>query len=396
MLKDDLINHLALPSDYVPALEVERAEGIYLFGPKGEKWIDFISGICVNYVGHGHPKVVGAIQAQAEKYLHTHVYGESMMAPQVRYAKKIIDFLGEGLEQVYFTNSGTEAIEGALKVAKKYTGRTKLVSFYHAYHGSTHGSLSIGGNPSAKEGYGPLLPETELLHFNDVGELDQIDSNTAAVVLEIIQGAGGVVEGTPAFLQAVEDKCREVGALLIVDEIQTGFGRTGTLFAHQWAGIRPDILVVAKALGGGLPLGAFISSREILDVIRRDPPLGHITTFGGGPLAAAAGLAAFEVLLEEQLMERVSQLEDLLKLHLKHPAIKELRGKGLMYALLFEDKETAYEVQAACFERGLITIGFLSIDNGLRICPPLTITPKEIGEACQMIVEAIEAVVSNQ
>lgn len=394
MLRDDLINHLALPSDDIPGLEVERAEGVYLYGPNGERWIDFISGICVSYVGHSHPKVVKAIRDQSEKYLHTHVYGESMMAPQVRYAKQLTDFLGQGLDQVYFTNSGTEAIEGALKVAKKFTGRSQLISFFHAYHGSTHGSLSIGGYPPAKQGYGPLLPETELLTFNRLDELEKITEQTAAVVLEVIQGAGGVVQGELPYLQAVEARCREVGALLIIDEIQTGFGRTGTLFAHQWAGIRPDILVVAKALGGGLPLGGFISSTEILDVIRRDPPLGHITTFGGGPLAAAAGLAAFEVLLEEQLMERIPQLEDLMLRHLKHPAIQEIRGKGLIYAMLFQDRATAYAIQKACFRRGLITIGFLSIGNGLRICPPLTITPAEMVAACRLIVEAIEEVVS--
>lgn len=392
MLREEFINHLALPSDIVPALEVERAEGIYLYGPDGKKWIDFISGICVTNVGHNHPRVTAAIKEQVNRYLHTHVYGESIMAPQVQYAKMLTSLLGQGLEQVYFTNSGTEAIEGALKVAKKYTGRKKLLSFYHAYHGSTHGSLSIGGNPSAKEGYGPLLPETALLRFNELNELDKINEEVAAVVIEVIQGAGGVVKGKLEFLQAVEARCREVGALLMVDEIQTGFGRTGTLFAHQWAGIRPDILVVAKALGGGLPLGAFVSSPEILDVIRRNPVLGHITTFGGGPVAAAAGMAAFEVLLEEQLMENIPQLEDILCQELRHSAIKELRGKGLIHAVLFDDRETSSRIQDACFDRGLITIGFLSIDNGLRICPPLTITPDELKTACRIMVSAIEAV----
>ncbi len=390
MLRDDLIQHLAMPSEIMPQMEVTRAEGIYLYGPNGERWIDFISGICVTNVGHSHPRVVAAVQEQAARYLHTHVYGESIMSPQVRYAKRLSELLGEGLDRVYFTNSGTEAIEAALKVAKKFTGRGKLVSFVNAYHGSTHGSLSVSGNPAAKVGYGPLLPNITQLRFNHVEDLHAIDSDTAAVLVEVIQGAGGVVMPVPGFLEALEAKCREMGALLLVDEIQTGFGRTGTLFAHQWAGIRPDVLIVAKALGGGLPLGAFISRPDIMNVIRRDPALGHITTFGGGPLAAAAGLAALEVLLEEQLMENIPQLENILTSRLRHPAIKILRGRGLIYAALFEDSQTAYRVQATAYRQGLVTIGFLNIDNGLRFCPPLSITEAELHAACDILLAAMD------
>ncbi len=389
MSNQQALQHLALTSDFVPELDVARAEGVFVFDQKGRRWIDFISGICVNNVGHSHPRVVKAIQDQAARYLHPHVYGEVIMTPQVAYAERLSRFLGEGMEQVYFTNSGSEAVEAALKVAKKFTGRRQLISFEGAYHGSTHGSMSVSGIPSAKEGYGPFLPETLLIPYNDFDALGQITTETACVLVEVIQGGGGAVMPSPGYLPTLAARCREAGALLLVDEIQTGFGRTGTLFAHQWAGIQPDILILAKALGGGLPLGAFVSRREIMDIIRRNPALGHITTFGGGPLAAAAGLAAFEVLIEEQLTERVPELEEILLERLRHPAIAELRGKGLLYGLLFHDKETAYRTQARAYELGLLSLGFLSIEHGLRLCPPLTISHGEMHMACDILLEAM-------
>ncbi|RMG67921.1 MAG: aspartate aminotransferase family protein [Bacteroidetes bacterium] len=390
MLQDDFYRHLARTADEAVDMEITHAEGVWLYGPGDRAWIDFISGICVTNVGHGAPEVVAAVKEQAGRYLHAHVYGEAILSPQVRYATRLAEVLGPGLDHVYFTNSGAEAIEGALKVAKKYTGRSRAVAFHNAYHGSTHGALSLTGNTAMKYGYGPLLPRISHLPFNDIEALSVISDKTAAVFMEVIQGAGGAVLPDPAFLRAVRQRCDETGALLVLDEIQTGFGRTGTLWAHQAYDLRPDILVLAKALGGGLPLGAFIGREEVLSVIRRDPPLGFITTFGGHAMACAAGLAALNKIIEEDLPKRVFGLEAILKQRLQHPAIQELRGRGLLYAALFKDRDMAERVRLACLQGGLLTIGFLSIDHGLRISPPLTMTEEEMHLACDRFLVAVE------
>lgn len=391
MLEDLFYRHLARTADEAIDMEITHAQGVWLYGPAGKAWLDFISGICVTNVGHGAPEVVEAVQQQAARYLHAHVYGEVILSPQVRYAARLAELLGPGLDHVYFTNSGAEAIEGALKVAKKYTGRSEAVAFHHAYHGSTHGALSLTGNAGMKHGYGPLLPQITHLPYNDIDALPAITEQTAAVFMEVIQGASGAVAGEPAFLQAVRQRCDATGALLVLDEIQTGFGRTGRLFAHQAQGLRPDILVLAKALGGGLPLGALITREAVLSVIRRDPPLGFITTFGGHALACAAGHAALDKLLAEHLMDRVPVLEAILRERLHHPALRGLRGRGLLYAALFDDRDTAERVRLACLERGLLTIGFLSIGHGLRISPPLTISEAEMHLACDRLLAAIDA-----
>ncbi|MEL7532498.1 MAG: aspartate aminotransferase family protein, partial [Bacteroidota bacterium] len=372
------------------ALPVERAEGIYLIGPDGKKTIDFIAGICVNNVGHGNPEVLEAIQQQSQLYLHPMVYGEVVMSPQVAYAKRLAELLPGDLSSVYFGNSGAESIEGALKVARKYTGRTELIAFHKSYHGSTYGAMSVTGNEKKKQGYGPFVPDVRFLDFNSFGELSHITQQTAGVIVEIIQGAGGVFLPEQGYLAALAKRCQEVGALLIVDEIQTGFGRSGTLFAHEWAGIIPDILVLAKALGGGLPLGAFITRPEVMGVIQQNPMLGHLTTFGGHPLCCASGLAALEFSLREGLLESVPPKEAIIKKRLKHPLIKGLRGKGLMYAVLFEDFATAERVRQKALALGLLTIGFLNIDNGLRISPPLTITEDQMHEACNILLAAMD------
>ncbi len=387
-LRSDFLQYVAQTSPEPIDLTVEKAEGIYLHTPDGRKVIDFISGICVSNVGHGAPEIVEALQAQAAAYLHTMVYGEAVLSPQVRFAQRLAELLGERFGKVFFSNSGADAVEGALKVAKKFTGRSRIVSCWHAYHGSTHGALSVTGNDELKRGYGPLLPEIDFIHFNQFDELAQITEQTAAIIIEPIQGAAGAIVPAEGYLEAVRKRCDEVGALMILDEIQTGFGRTGPLFAFQDYNFEPDILVLAKALGGGMPMGAILTRTEIISVIQKDPILGLISTFGGHPMCCAAGLAALNKLIDDQLMARVPRLEALLHEHLRHPAIVELRGKGLLYAMIFQDYETADRVRVAALERGLLTIGFLSIDNGLRVSPPLTMTDAEMVAACEVVVAA--------
>lgn len=389
-LRSDFLQYVAQTSPEPIDLTVEKAEGIYLHTPDGRKIIDFISGICVSNVGHGAPEIVEALQAQAAAYLHTMVYGEAVLSPQVRFAQRLAELLGERFGKVFFSNSGADAVEGALKVAKKFTGRSRIVSCWQAYHGSTHGALSVTGNDELKRGYGPLLPEIDFIHFNQFDELSQITEQTAAIIIEPIQGAAGAVVPAEGYLEAVRKRCDEVGALMILDEIQTGFGRTGSLFAFQDYDFEPDILVLAKALGGGMPMGAILTRTEIISVIQKDPILGLISTFGGHPMCCAAGLAALNKLIDDQLMARVPRLEALLHQHLRHPAIVELRGKGLLYAMIFQDYATAERVRGAALERGLLTIGFLSIDNGLRVSPPLTMTDAEMVAACEVVVAACE------
>ncbi|MEL6250620.1 MAG: aspartate aminotransferase family protein [Bacteroidota bacterium] len=388
--------HVAQTSPESIGIEVEYANGIYLYGPGEKKWIDITSGICVSNVGHGAPEIIQAIEKQSKAYLHPMVYGEVIMAPQSRYAAMLAKELGEGLDCVYFGNSGSEVIEGALKLAKKYTGRSQIISFYNAYHGSTHGAMSVTGAEKKKKGYGPLLPGVSFIHFNEEEELQKIDEQSACVIVEAIQGAGGVILPKEGYFQALKARCEEVGALLILDEIQTGLGRTGKMFAHQLFEFKPDILVLAKALGGGLPLGTFISSKEIMSVFQANPVLGHLTTYGGHPLSCAAGIALFEKIQKEKLLERVPILENILRSKLQHPAIKVLRGTGMMYAVLFEDFESCEAIRKEALRMGLLSIGFLNIDNGLRICPPLTITEAELKEACEILLQAIDRVYQDQ
>lgn len=381
--------YVANTSDIPTALEVARAEGVYLITPEGKRIIDFIAGICVNNVGHSAPEVVEAVQKQAALYMHTLVYGEGVITPQVQFATRLLELLDDRFEKIYFSNSGANAIEGALKVAKKYTGRQRIVACHNSYHGSTHGAISITGNEEMKRGYGPFLPGIEFIHFNDVDDLSKIDDKTACVVIEPIQGAGGVILPAEGYLKAVRKRCDEVGALMILDEIQTGLGRTGKLFAFEHYGFEPDILVLAKALGGGMPMGAIITSEKIISVIRRDPVLGLISTFAGHPICCAAGLAALNKILAENLMDRVPTLERIMKEELQHPAIVELRGKGLLYALILKDYETCNKVMKRALEKGLLSIGFLNIDNGVRISPPLTMSDDEMREACRILRESM-------
>ena len=383
------LRHVAQTSLTPLGLEIEKAEGLYLYGANGEKWLDLISGISVSNVGHRHPKVIEAIHAQLEKYMHLMVYGEYIQSPQVKLAAKLASVI-PSLDSVYFTNSGTEAIEGAIKLARRYTGRKKIFSFKDAYHGSTNGALSLMSNEYFSAPFHPLLPEVFHLTAGNYQELVNIDTETAAVFVEIVRGEAGAEVVDPKFLQDLSTRCTDVGALLVVDEIQTGFGRTGPFFASQDVNIIPDILVIAKGMGGGMPIGAFMSSKKIMDALSDQPVLGHITTFGGNSVCCAASLATFEIIQSLKTEERIPKLESIVRKTLVHPAIQNISGKGMLLALVFATDEFAQKVIAACIKNGIITDWFLFAANRLRICPPLTITEEELLAACQVVLAAID------
>ncbi|QYH38891.1 aspartate aminotransferase family protein [Algoriphagus sp. NBT04N3] len=386
------LSHLAQTTDFPLMIEVEKAEGVYLYGPNQEKYIDLISGIGVSNVGHRHPKVLEAIQNQLDKYLHLMVYGEYVQTPQTLLAKALCDTLPDQLDNVYFVNSGSEAIEGALKLAKRYTGKKKLFSCINAYHGSSHGSLSIGGNEIFKRAYRPLLPGVTNIVYGGYADLEKIDSDTAAVVVETIQGEAGIRVACTNYFQALRKKCNEAGALLILDEIQAGFGRTGKFWAFEHFDIVPDIVVCAKGMGGGMPIGAFIANKEVMGVFKNNPLLGHITTFGGHPVSAAASLATIQILQKENLIAQVEEKAALFKKLLIHPKIKGIRNKGLMMAVEFESFEVLKPIIDRAIELGVITDWFLFCDDSMRIAPPLVITEEEIKGACSIILQAIDDV----
>lgn len=381
--------HIAQTSNFPLALEFTKADGIHLFDSNGEKYVDLISGIGVSNVGHRHPKVVQAIKDQVDRHLHLMVYGEYIQSPQVKLAQKLCSTLPKELDSVYFVNSGSEATEGAMKLAKRFTGRSKIVSCVDAYHGSTQGALSIGGNESLKQNFRPLLPDTHRIRFGEIEDLKTVDEQTAAIFIETIQGEAGVRIASSVYFRALKDRCIETGALLVLDEIQCGFGRTGAFWAFEHYGITPDILLCAKGMGGGMPLGAFISSNKIISVLRDNPILGHITTFGGHPVCCAASLATINVIEDEQLIKAVGEKERLFCELLKHSKIKAIRSKGLMLALEFESFEIMKPIIDLAIIRGVITDWFLFCNNSMRIAPPLTITTDEIRYACSRLLEAI-------
>lgn len=384
------LNNLAQTTPYPFQIAIERAEGVYLYTPDGKKYMDMISGIGVNNIGHRHPKVIEAIKQQLDKHLHVMVYGEYIQSAPNLLAKKLTELLPPQLNCCYFVNSGTEANEGALKLAKRYTERTEIISFKKSYHGSTHGSLSVSGNEIKKRTFRPLLPDVRFIEFNKLSDLEFISVKTACVILETIQGDAGVRIPSTAYMHALRKKCTETGALLILDEIQCGMGRTGTLFAFEQFGIVPDILTVAKAFGGGLPIGTFVSSREIMKTLTHDPMLGHITTFGGNPVCCASALATLEVIEKEKLLEKVEAKGQLIQRTLTHPKIKEVRRIGLMFAFDFDSEERVNSIVKYAKENGVICYWFLSHPNSFRIAPPLTITESEILIACEIILKAID------
>ena len=379
----------AQTTDFPLLLEFERAEGVYMFDAAGKPYLDLISGIGVSSLGHGNPYVINAIKDQLDKYMHLMVYGEYVQTPQVRFAEKLVSLLPGDLSSVYFVNSGAEAIEGALKLAKRYTGRSDIVACHNSYHGSTHGALSVMGNEAYKQAYRPLLPGVNFIRFNQMDDLKLITEKTACVVIETIQGEAGIRVPDITYMQALRKRCSLTGTLLILDEIQAAFGRTGKLFAFEHFNMQPDILVLAKALGGGMPIGAFIASNKIMSSLKENPILGHITTFGGHPVCCAAGLAALEVLIDEDLAEQVDAKSALFRELLIHPTIKEVRGKGLMLAVELESFELNKKIIDHCIANGIIVDWFLHCSNAMRIAPPLIISHNDIRKACTVIIDAL-------
>ncbi len=383
------LHHLAQTSPAPLALEIVKAEGCILTDRSGKEYIDLIGGISVANIGHRHPEVVSAISLQMEAYLHIMVYGEFIQSPQVQYATFLAQHLPKKLEAVYFTNSGAEAVEGAMKLSKKATGRSGMIAYVNSYHGSTQGALSLIGDEYWRNAYRPLLPGITHARFNSFEDLLLIDETTASVFAETVQAEAGIIRPDTAWIKALRYRCDEVGALLVLDEIQCGFGRTGSLWGFDSYQIEPDILLLGKALGGGLPLGAFISSKKLMDQLSENPVLGHITTFGGHPLSCVAGMKAMEVLLEGDLISSSLEKEEYLRSKLKHPAIKEVRSAGLWMAVEFKDAEACRTVIEHCIKNGILTDWFLFAPACLRISPPLSITYEQMDRAVETILAGI-------
>ncbi len=393
ILRKQFLSHVTQTSPSPMLVEVERAEGSFFYTPEGKRYFDLVAGVSVSNVGHANPAVVKAVQEQAARYMHVMVYGELVEAPQVTYAAELAATLPAPLEAVYFVNSGAEAVEGALKLAKRFTGRTEMISMRRAYHGSTHGVMSMMGSPEGEEwkaAFRPLLPDVQSIEFNDFDELKRITRRTACVLAEPVQGEAGVRPPKAGYLEALRRRCDEVGALLIFDEIQTGMGRSGAMFAMQKYGVVPDIVCLAKAFGGGMPLGAFVARHEVMDTLQNNPALGHITTFGGHPVCCAAGLAALRYLKEQRVVEQVEQkgalYEELLQ---NHPQIREIRRSGLLLAVELGESEKLYRLMELFKEVGIMSDWFLYCDTAFRISPPLTISSSEIRESVRLIIEAL-------
>jgi len=391
-LQEDFLKFQAKTTPYPLGIVVDHAKGSYVYDTDGKAYLDFIAGVSACSVGHCHPNVVEAIKTQAERYLHVMVYGEFAQEPAVDLAKELAAELPESLGVTYLVNSGTEAIEGALKLTKRVTGRGELIAAHNAYHGSTHGALSLLGAEQQKKAYRPLLPGIQFIQFNNADDLDKITTKTAAVLLETIQGGAGFIVPQNGYLKKVKERCKAVGALLILDEIQPGFGRTGKLFGFQQYDVVPDILVMGKGMGGGLPIGAFSSSAAHMDHLTEYPKLGHITTFGGNAIIATAALATLRTLKEEQLIEAVAEKEKLFRSLLKHPKIKQINGTGLMLAPIFETEEIANIVVLRAMEKGLLLFWLLWEKKAVRISPPLTISLDEIRNGCAIISEILDSI----
>ena len=392
-LRQQFLEHVGQTSPEPLLLEVARAEGVFFYTPEGKRYYDLVSGVSVNNVGHANPAVVSAVQRQAADYMHIMVYGEMVERPQVQYARQMAELLPEPLDSVYFVNSGSEAVEGALKLAKRYTGRHKMMSMHCAYHGSNHGSLSMMASPEGdtwKAPFQPLLPDVEYLWFNSIDDLSRIDGQTACVLVEPVQGEAGVRLPEEGYLQALRKRCDETGTMLIFDEIQTGMGRTGSLFAMQKYRVTPDIVCLAKAFGGGMPLGAFVAAKQVMDTLQRNPVLGHITTFGGHPVCCAAGLAALDFILDNRLVDQVERkglrYENALK---DAPNVLEIRRSGLLMAVELGTSDKLFQIMALFKEHGIMSDWFLFCDTAFRISPPLTISDEEIDDSCQIILNCL-------
>ena len=389
-VKESFIKHQGQTTPYPLGIEVASAKGMYIVDKSGKTYLDLVAGVSACTIGHCHPRVVKAVQDQAEKYMHVMVYGEFIQDPQLDLAKKLASLLPETLNCTYFVNSGVEAIEASMKLAKRFTGRSEMISCKNSYHGSTQGALSIMGTETYKQKYRPLLPDCRQIIYNDFDSLKQITEKTAAIVIEPVQGATGFITPENGFLNAVRNRCDEVGALLIFDEIQTCYGRTGNLFGLETYGVTPDILCMAKGMGGGMSIGSFTTSTEKMHCLRENPKLGHITTFGGHPIACAAALATLNELCETELIREVPKKEALFRALLKHPKIKEIKGKGLMLGIELEDTEICRKVVHRGLEKGIITFFFLFTQTAVRLSPPLTISEDEIRKAAQVILEILD------
>jgi acetylornithine/succinyldiaminopimelate/putrescine aminotransferase len=391
-MKKEFFTYQAQTSPHPLALEISHAKGSYIHDTAGKKYLDFVAGVSACTLGHQHPRVVDAIKNQVDKYLHVMVYGEYVQEPAVKLAKLLADNLPKSLEKVYLVNSGTEAIEGAMKLAKRATGRSEIISAKNAYHGNTQGSMSLMGFEERKQAFRPLLPDVNFIEFNNFEDLSKISTKTAAVVLETIQGGAGFIEPKHDYLQRVKQRCQEVGALLILDEIQSGFGRTGKLFGFENYNCTPDIIVMGKGMGGGMPVGAFSASTKLMTLLQDKPKLGHITTFGGHPVIAAAALATLQEITETNLMQEALEKEVLIRKNLVHPLIKEIRGKGLMLALMVDSPDICNELILNCQDNGLILFWLLFEPKAIRITPPLTISNTEIMEGCNIIIDTLNKI----
>ena len=390
-MKKDFLTYQAQTSPYPLVMEVSHAEGSYIYDTNNKAYLDFVAGVSACSLGHRHPRIVNAIKEQLDKYLHVMVYGEYAQKPAVELAKFLAQHLPKPLEQTYLVNSGTEAIEGAIKLAKRATGRSQIIAAHHAYHGNTMGSMSVMGHEERKQAYRPLIPDIEFITFNSEEDIEKITRKTAGVVLETIQGGAGFIEPVNGFLEKVKKQCERVGALLILDEIQPGVGRTGKLFGFENYQCVPDILVMGKGLGGGMPIGAFTASREHMALLSNQPKLGHITTFGGHPVIAAAALATLQEITETGLMQEALEKEQLIRGRLKHPLISEIRGKGLMLAVMTPSAEITNEVILKCQDAGLILFWLLFEPKAIRITPPLTISKEEIIKGCDIILSVLDS-----
>lgn len=391
-MKDDFLKYQAQTSPYPLGMEVSHAKGCYIYDTQGKSYLDFVAGVSACTLGHQHPRVNQAIKAQLDKYSHVMVYGEYAQQPAVDFCKLLVHHLPEPLNQVYLVNSGTEATEGALKLARRITGRSELISCHNAYHGNTMGSMSVMGFEERKQAFRPLVPDVQFITFNNEKDLERITTKTAGIILESIQGGAGFIQPQNDFLIKVRKRCNEVGAMLIIDEIQPGFGRTGKLFGFENYGIVPDIVIIGKGMGGGMPVGGFVASAQHMHLLSNNPKLGHITTFGGHPVIAAACLATLQELTETTLMADTLEKEKLFRSLLVHPLIKEIRGRGLMLAPMTENAAITNEVVLKSQERGLILFWLLFEPKAIRITPPLTISEEEIREGCKIILEVLDEV----
>jgi|TARA_R110002110_G_scaffold368216_3_gene578010 acetylornithine/N-succinyldiaminopimelate aminotransferase len=395
-MKKDFFKYQTQTTTHPLSMTVDYAKGSYIYDTEGQKHLDFVAGVSACPLGHCHPKVTEAVKSQLDKYLHVMVYGEYILEPAVELTKLLAQHLPATLQTTYLVNSGTEAIEGSMKLARRATGRAEIIYAHNAYHGNTYGSLSVMGFEERKKVFRPLLPDCNPIHFNSEEDLSKITKNTAAVLLETIQGGAGFIFPKNDYLKKVRSRCNEVGALLILDEIQPGFGRTGKLFSFEYFGIVPDILVMGKGMGGGLPIGAFTASNELMSLLGHSPALGHITTFGGNAVIASAALATLKEITESQLIPQTLIKENLFRKLLDHPLIKEIRGKGLMLILLMESSEIATEVILKCKDRGLILFWLLFEPRAVRITPPLTVSEDEIKEGCAILTDVLHAVAQSQ